>query len=68
MFFYVCTKTTPIHEKSPDGFSPDYMSLEYCVLSWEDISDYKQSDEEAEFLYLWKVTDSKKLFYNEPPK
>jgi hypothetical protein len=35
------------------------------VISWETISDYKQSEYKAELIYFWGITDKKKLFVND---
>ena len=35
------------------------------VISWEIISDSKQSEHKAELIYLWGITDKKKLFVND---
>ena len=35
------------------------------VISWETISDYKLSEQKAELLYFWGITDKKKLFFND---
>ncbi len=34
------------------------------VLSWDNLSDYKQSDNKAELIHYWGITNEKKLFYN----
>lgn len=38
------------------------------VLDWHIVHDYKQSEKKAELIYYWRITDRKKLFYNEPSK
>ncbi|SHE97499.1 hypothetical protein SAMN05444274_103138 [Mariniphaga anaerophila] len=35
------------------------------VMSWSNNFDYKKSDKKAELLYYWRITKTKKLFYNE---
>jgi hypothetical protein len=39
------------------------------VLSWDNISDFRQSDKKAELIHYWGITREKKWFYNEtdPP-
>jgi len=38
------------------------------VMAWENIYDYKQSENRAELIYRWGITTEKKLFYNEQYK
>ncbi len=35
------------------------------IISWNKMTDYKKSDSKAELLMMWKITDEKKLFYQE---
>ena len=35
------------------------------IMAWENIYDYKQSENRAELIYRWGITTEKKLFYNE---
>jgi hypothetical protein len=36
------------------------------IMNWENISDYKRSENRAELIYRWNITPEKKLFYNLP--
>jgi hypothetical protein len=36
------------------------------IMNWENISDYRQSENRAELIYRWNITPEKKLFYNLP--
>jgi hypothetical protein len=36
------------------------------VLDWQNMHDYTQSEKKAELINYWRITDKKKLFYNEP--
>jgi hypothetical protein len=38
----------------------------YYILSWDNITDAKDSEQKAELLLLWNITKEKKLFYNIP--
>jgi hypothetical protein len=36
------------------------------IMNWENISDYRRSENRAELIYRWNITPEKKLFYNLP--
>jgi hypothetical protein len=36
------------------------------VMDWQNMHDYRESVKKAELIYYWRITDKKKLFYNEP--
>ncbi len=38
----------------------------YYILSWDNITDAKDSEQKAELLLLWNIINEKKLFYNDP--
>ena len=36
------------------------------IMNWENITDFKRSENRAELIYRWNITREKKLFYNLP--
>jgi hypothetical protein len=36
------------------------------IMNWVNIYDYRQSENRAELIYRWNITQEKKLFYNLP--
>ena len=42
------------------------ISKDCFVMDWQNMHDYRQSEKKAELIHYWRITDNKKLFYNEP--
>jgi len=41
---------------------------DYCVISWGPLTAPSQSRTYGKLLYLWRITDEPKLYYNAPPQ
>ena len=73
LLIYTFEDTSELNENNFEKYSLEYIANSpdeiVCIpykgniMSWNKITDYKESEPKAELLMLWNITDEKKLFY-----